>query len=142
MKFYLGVYMCSAWGATVHSFSLIYRNGTNFMAREIAPKTVACERQLFVEKLSFWMGLSSKVDDIYRWGRYISSLILMSNVLCTHTSKLHYNHFYWIILKSKMWMHASLAKQKLVEWFSCTGWAKKVRPQTHGHNSVKSQPIY
>ena len=33
--------MCSAWGATVHSFSLIYRNGTNFMAREIALKTVA-----------------------------------------------------------------------------------------------------
>jgi len=41
MKFYLGAYMCSAWGATVHSFSLMYRNGTNFMAREIAPKTVA-----------------------------------------------------------------------------------------------------
>ena len=41
-----------------------------------------CERQLFVKKLSSWVGLyARKVDEIYRQGACISSLILISNVL-------------------------------------------------------------
>ena len=53
--------MCSAWGATVHSFLLINRNGTNFMVIKIVPKTVAAawvaanaKDNCLLKKFSFW----------------------------------------------------------------------------------------